>query len=267
MIPVAAFVATLALALAINALVIARGAERDSGALWTWVLVWTGSLLALSLLYGWALQWVDAPWWSKGWHPLFDETGLQLDLPWLPALELKVRPPMGAGGQPLGHPYWWALALPFAVWLLVVLIGLVRPPSRRQPGQPRPGSWLAGAAGFAASRRWVNALALPVLVLLGWSADRLGDGPGNERAALWGTLAVTAINLIAIAFSRGRGPHPAAGPAPVVEPEGIAADWVAALRRRGFAVQTLARLEPIGDVPETQHPGARALARAMALSG
>ncbi|HYN77018.1 MAG TPA: hypothetical protein VES73_04405, partial [Lamprocystis sp. (in: g-proteobacteria)] len=256
LIPVAVGVVALGLALAINALVIARRPGRDSGALWTWVLVGTAGVLALSLLYGWALQWADAPWWSKGWHPFFDETGLRLDLPWLPTVELKVPVTAGTNGQPSVHPWWWALALPFTVWLLMVLGRLAVPPPGPQPGQPRRGSWLAGSAGFATSRRWVSALAAPMLLLLVWTADQLGDGPAHARAALWGTLAVTAITLIVIAFSRGR---PAAGGTAPVEPETSAADWVAALRRRGLAVQTLARLEPVGDTPDTQDPAAVAL--------
>ena len=205
LIPVAAFAAALGLAFAINALVIARRPDRDSGAFWSPVLVWCGGLLALSLLYAWTLQWLEAAWWFNGWHPLFDETGLKVDLPGLPALVLPVPAPLGADGQRLAHPEWWALASPFVVWFAAILIRLLLPAAQRGPEQPRPGGWLAGSAGFAYSRHWVGyALASPLLLLLAWSADQLGEGPIQARAALWGTLAVLAVTLIVLAFSRGR---------------------------------------------------------------
>ena len=259
LIPVAAFAAALGLALALNALVIARRPDRDSGALWTSVLVWCGGLLALLLLYAWTLQWLEAAWWFKGWHPLFDATGLTIDLPGVPALVLPVPTPLGADGQRLAHPEWWALAIPFAVWLAVILIRLLLPAAPRGPQQPRPGGWLAGSAGFAEARHWVGyALATPLLFLLAWSADQLGEGPIQARAALWGTLAVLAVTLIVLAFSRGRaGAAAAATAAPA--PETDADDWVDALRRRGFAVTPLARLEPSLEGAQTQDPGARAL--------
>ncbi len=270
LIPLGAFVAALGLALAINAAVIARRPDRDSGDLWTWVLVWTGGPLAALLVYGWGLQLFDAPWWHQGYHPFFDATGLRLDLPGMPPIALKVPAPLDTAGQRLTHAEWWALAIPFAVWLSLILFRLARPAPVRTSGQPRPGAWLAGAAGFENSRRWILwALVPPLGLLLVWGLPDLGEGPAHERAALWGLLAVSAINLIAIAFSRG-----AVDPiAPVVETEREIApgDWVAALRRRGFKVQTLCRLAATGegtagppqvlsgDLSEIGDPGARTL--------
>ncbi len=259
LVPLGAFALALLLALAINALVIAHRPSRDSGDLWTGVLAWSGTFLALILVFGWTLHTFDAPWWSKGYHPLFDATGLVIDLPWLPPWELKVPSPLAPDGQPLQHAHWWALALPFAVWLIAILIRLAVPTRERQPGQPRPGAWLAGSAGFSGSRRWaLYALAPPLVLLLLWTANAIGEGPAQERAALWGTLATVAVTLIAIAFSRGQAaPAPAdtARPAPGPALE----DWVGAMRRRGFAVRTLCRLEPSGDPAQPQDPAARAL--------
>ncbi|WP_295457812.1 Zn-binding domain-containing protein [uncultured Thiodictyon sp.] len=258
LVPLGAFVAALTLALAINAAVIVRRPTRDSGELWTGVLVWTGGLLAALLLYAWTLQLLDATWWQKGWHPLFDATGLTLDLPGLPRVELKVPSAVGADGQRLAHPEWWALALPFAVWLMVVLMRLAIPAPARTVDQPRPGAWLAGSAGFDNSRHWVLwVLASPFLLLLLWSAPDLGEGLARQRAAPWGLSAVIAITLIAIAFSRGRH-DTAADDAATAAREGPG-DWVAALRRRGFAVQTLCRLAPTGVARQIEAPGARAL--------
>lgn len=257
LVPLAVFAAALVLALAINALVIARRPSRDTGDLWTWVLVWTGGLLALSLSYAWTLQLLGAAWWQQGYHPLFDATGLTLDLPGLPAVRLRVPAPLGADGQRLTHADWWALTIPFVVWISLLLIRLVLPEPVRRPGQPRPGAWLAGSAGFANSRRWVLwALVPPFLLLLIWSAPDLGEGLAHERAALWGLLAVTAINLIAIAFSRGQALTIGTD---AVRLESAPGDWAAVLRRRGFAVQTLCRLAPTAEVSGDLGPGARAL--------
>jgi len=259
LVPLGALAAALVLALTLNALVVARRPSRDSGDLWAWVLVWTSGLLALALLYGWTLEWLDAAWWPQGIHPFFDETGLSLDLPWLPPIELKVPSPLGADGQRLGHAEWWALAVPFAVWLGVLLVRLVLPAPVRRPDRPRPGGWLAGAAGFAGSRRWVLwTLVPPLALLLLWGAPDLGEGPAHGRAAVWGLLAVTAVTLIAVAFSRGR---PGSAAADAGDPAGASpGDWVAPLRRRGFAVQTLCRLEATAETPGDLGPGARALA-------
>lgn len=259
LVPLGTLLLALLLALAINALVIARRPSRDSGDLWTGVLAWSGTILALSLLYGWTLQILDSAWWAKGYHPFFDQTGLTLDLPWLPPWELKVPSPRDPSGQRLQHPEWWALALPFAVWGLTIAFRLALGIAERQPGQPRPGAWLAGCAGFAASRRWaMYTLAPPFLLLLLWTANDLGEGAGHDRAALWGTLAVVALTLVAIAFSRGRAANaPVETTRSIAEPE--PGDWVAAMRQRGFAVQTLCRLEPSGDATQTSDPAARAI--------
>ena len=259
LVPLGALLLALLLALAINALVIARRPSRDSGDLWTGVLAWSGTALALALLFGWTLQALDAAWWAKGYHPFFDQTGLTLDLPWLPPWELKIPSPLGPTGQRLQHPEWWALALPFAVWGLAIPIRLALGTQGRQPGQPRPGAWLAGSAGFAASRRWaMYALASPFLLLLLWTANDLGEGPGHDRAALWGTLAVFAVTLVAIAFSRGRAAK-AQAETTRGAPEPTPGDWVAAMRERGFSVQTLCRLEPSGDAVQVSDPAARAV--------
>ena len=266
LIPLGAFAAALGLALAINAVVIARRSNRDSGELWTWVLAWSGGLLAALMIYAWGLQLLDAPWWHKGYHPFFDATGLRLDLPGMPPIALKVPAPLDAAGQRLTHAEWWALAIPFAVWLSLILFRLLTrlamPAPVRTPDQPRPGAWLAGAAGFENSRHWILwALVPPLVLLLVWGLPDLGEGPAHERAALWGLLAVSAINLIAIAFSRS-----AVDPiGSVVETERVAVpgDWVVALRHRGFKVQTLGRLEsnadPLDDSAALQNTRARAL--------
>lgn len=256
LVPLVAFAIALGLALALNALVIARRPDRDSRSLWSWVLIWSLGLLDASLVYAWALQWTAAPWWHLGYHPLFDTTGLRIALPGLPPLALD---PSDQRGIPLA---WLALAVPFALWSLLVAIRLAMPIPARDPGQPPPGAWLIGAVGFDHSRRWVLwTLVPPLLLLLAWGLPDLGTGPTHMPAALWGALAVTAINLIVLAFSRGAGD--AIGPVADTNRQAVPGDWVAALRLHGVAVRTLCRLDAQAAPDELtaalNHPETRAL--------
>lgn len=262
LIPLALFTAALVVALLINAAVIKRRPSRDSGDLWTWVLVWTVALLGLVLVYGWVLKALDANWWGDGYHAFFDESGppfLGQGLQdWLDSVWSSWRSLFA-----WLHLEWWALAIPFLAWLAILGIGLALPAQERAPGGPRPGGWLAGSAGFDPSRRWVLlGFVPPLALLLLWTINDLGFGPTYYRAALWGTLAVAVITLIAIAFSRGR-PLATVEDQPRPESPPTQQDWVKAMRERGFKVERLYRMESTIDtaepLPEPQDADTRAL--------
>ncbi len=255
LVPLGAFAGALLIALAVNAVLGAWAPGRDRGDLWAGVLAWSGLLMALLIGWGFTLELLRSPWWDLGWHPLFDATGLRLAMPGLPVLDLRVPVPPGPDGRPLTHPGWWALAVPFAVWLLVLLVRLALPARARAPGDPRPGAWLAGSAGFAHSRLWVlGTLVPPLLVLLLAGLADLEPGPAGTPGAVWGLMAVAAVTLIALALSGGAPLAVAAEPAAAPVP----GDWPEALRRAGLGVLTLCRLEatgsPIGSVPAAAGP-------------
>jgi hypothetical protein len=262
LIPLAVFAVTLTVALLINAAVIKRRRSRDSGDLWTWVLVWTVALLGLVLVYGWLLRALQAAWWGDGYHAFFDESGPPFLGQGLQAWLDSVFPTWRSLFSWLGLQ-WWALAIPFLAWLSILGIGLALPAPEREPGGERPGGWLAGSAGFDASRRWVlYGFVPPLALLLLWTIDHLGFGPSYYRAALWGTLAVSVITLIAIAYSRGQRAVTAKDQAPAA-PQATPEDWVKAMQRRGFKVERLYRIEPTvgpdAPPPELQDPEAHAL--------
>jgi hypothetical protein len=266
LIPLAVFAVALTVALLVNAVVIKRRPSRDSGDLWTRVLVWTMGLLGLIALYGWLLKALEADWWFKRYHAFFDEVSLtdalaSALLAWLDAL----WPAWGALFDWLEGLHWWALAIPFLVWLSILGIALALRAPEHAPGERRPGGWLAGSAGFDPSRRWVlYAFVPPLALLLLWTNGYigLGTGPGFYPAALWGTLAVAVVTLIAIAYSRGRRPSATRTPSPA-EAKAVPKDWVQAMQERGFKVQHLYRIEPTSGAstpqPEPQDPEAHAL--------
>lgn len=242
-IPFSVFAVALTAALLINAAVIRRRPSRDSGYLWTQVLVWTVGLLGVLLAYGWLLRALQAAWWGDGYHPFFDESGPPFLSQGLQSWLDGVFPTWRSLFDWMGLQ-WWALGVPFLAWFAILGIVLALPEPEREPRGARPGSWLAGCAGFAPSRRWIlYSFVPPLALLLLWTINDLGFGPSFSRAALWGTLAVTVITLIAIAFSRGQRDTAAMDPAPATR-QTTPQDWVKAMQQRGFRVESLYRMEP-----------------------
>jgi len=219
------------LAVTINRIAMLRREERDTGDLWARVLVIAGVSLALLLLLAWGFQTFKPSWWDQGYHLMVDLTGV---FGW-------------AYTDRLG--FWLALGAPFLLWLVLTLILLALPPA-----SPSSARWLVGSAGFQDSRHWVLlALLPPFLLLLLLAVEDLGYGQTAYPAAIWGTLAITAVTLIAIAFSRGPRPaEPETQSAMPVQRHAPPGDWPAAMRKRGFQVETLHRLAPSPQAPPTQ---------------
>ncbi len=262
LIPFSVFAIALSAALLINAAVIRGRPSRDSGDLWTRVLVWTVGLLGLLLAYGWLLRALQAVWWGDGFHPFFDESGPPFLSQGLQSWLDSVFPSWRSLFAWLGLQ-WWALGIPFLAWLAVIGFFLALPAPERETGGTRPGGWLAGSAGFDPSRHWIlYSFVPPLALLLLWTINDLGYGPSYYRAAVWGTLAVAVITLIAIAFSRGERAAAAMDLAPAAR-QATPEDWVQAMQRRGFKVQHLYRIEPTVSAetppPQLQDPDALAL--------
>jgi hypothetical protein len=168
-------------AVAIVAAIVANRAARrrasgDSGNYWELVVRRICYWLGIPVLLSCILQSLSDTLWLSGWHLHFDRV-------W--------------------GSYWafpLALAIPFALWLLLLIAGLRAPaPSAGQV------NWLAGNVGFSAGRKWVLHCLWPLLIPLLWLGRvRLDLGTTGYPAATWSTLAVLTISLVGIAFSAPR---------------------------------------------------------------
>jgi hypothetical protein len=250
-------VAGLFLAWAMDRLAAVRRPGGERGDYWARIVLGlcAGPAL-LCLLSGW-LPGISEPLWQRGLH-------LQLD-----------RVP--GSGLPAAYAYLTALAIPFVLWALLLLWGLVLRPGGREAGR-----WLAGRAGEL-PRGWVLLGALPLAVSLWSGFSRLGTGPEGYPAATWSTQALLIISLLFVARSAGTAPPQAArgeveGPAPARDlrpwPEALAARGIA-LRRlfswpadapprpaRGAAAELADRLRALGSrgvAPEMVEAAARLL--------
>ncbi|HEX4963441.1 MAG TPA: hypothetical protein VF173_21605 [Thermoanaerobaculia bacterium] len=194
----------------------------------------------LCLLSGW-LPAIYEPFWQRGLH-------LQLD-----------RVP--GSGLPAMYAYLAALAIPFVIWGLLLLVGLALRPGGREAGR-----WLAGRAGEM-PRAWILLCALPFVVSLWFGFSRLGTGPEGYPAATWSTQALLLVSLLFVAGSAGTAPPQAArgevaGPAParVLRP------WPEALAARGIALRRLFSW-PAGAPPRSVEGAAAELAGRLQALG
>lgn len=180
--PILALLAGGGIAFIFDRLAVLRRPSKDRGDYWVFVIQYFTFILPFLLVSAWT-QTLIKPVWESGYH-------LHLDL--LPTafdLSIEIR-------------YYLALAFPFALWVLLLIIGIIKKPSPKEKAR-----WLAGAIHFDNSRSWVILyFVLPLLILLLLSTltfFNLGGGEGSYSAATWSTMAVFAISLIGIAFSRG----------------------------------------------------------------
>ncbi|MCP4700577.1 MAG: DUF1998 domain-containing protein [Gammaproteobacteria bacterium] len=218
-----AFLASAVLAFIFDRLARLRRMDRgaDRGDYWAFVIrtlcIILGPLLLLS-------AWMEAlhqPYWSQGYHLYFDLHRVKKFVyPWSPETR-----------------YWLALTIPFAVWLLLLLTGIIKKPAER-----RKASWLAGAVGYANSRLWMLFFTVPPLLLFLYAAD---DLKGAYPAALWGTLAVFIVSLFGIAWSAGK---PMLAPVAASETQSMQSaslkPWPEALKDGGIELEKKAGLPP-----------------------
>jgi hypothetical protein len=241
--PLAVIVGALVCGLAADRLAARR--SQDRGTYWTQVLLIALATLTLLLFAGWLLQALTEGLWNQGVHLMRDLT----------------RP-----DDPGAHRL--AFALPLVIWV-ATLVGVAVMPV----AAPAQGRWLAGSIGMDPSRRWVLLIAALPLTLLagfaGFAALRIPHpDPGVDYpAALWSLLAVTIVNLVFIAFSKGRpvstpGSELATTPTPTPATHALPS-WPEALRRQGLGVETLYAYPADGSTAKagTQTPDSCGLVR------
>jgi len=156
-----------------------RRPDQDRGDYWVFVTTYIGWLLPFLLVSSW-MQIISPTWWSEGYHLHVDI----LNNAWNLTVDTR---------------YYIALAFPISLWLLLLIIGTFKKSLDQTKSR-----WLAGAIGFGNSRLWILFYAVLLLLLPVISWTDLGGGEGAYSAVTWGTLAVFAISLIGVAFSRGK---------------------------------------------------------------
>ncbi len=189
----------------------ARRASGDSGAFWSAVAIRTGWLAVLAAAST-ASQSVDFIW----------KSGVHLDF------DLVVNS-------------WWAyplaLALPFALWGVLLAVCLSSPTSKPE---------LRGLAGGVrtGSRTWVSLFILAFVVPLFWvGRTRLGLGEDGYPAFTWGTMAVLSVSLLAVALSSGKEVPfalPAAAPSAGQQPVPQLTPWPDLMRSSGIRLEEAA---------------------------
>lgn len=159
-----------------------EGGERRG--YWSAVVRRTSFTLLPLLALSTALAVIYRPLWEQGYHLHFDLSGI---FGWPRALSFQV-----------------AFLLPWLVWVLFLVGGLLGRPPERESGR-----WLAGAIGFGSSRGWVLWFVVPLAAILVATAGDVATGPYGYPAANWSTLAALAASLLGVALSSGQAPAPA----------------------------------------------------------
>jgi len=223
-IPLLAVIGVFAITVAINELAMARRKRKDTGDIWTRVLVWSSVPLVLLLPASWVLELAGSSLWEKGFHLVLDR-GTATSIP-APALV--------------------ALGVPLAIWGLAVLgFGFLREP-KPAADKPFPGRWLAGSAGFVDNRRWILWPAGWLLLVAATGIWDLGVGAHVYPAAVWAMLLVAGAALAGVALSRRTERVPRVVTDEGAETNPARRDWVKAMQGRGFKVRTLYTIQPFG---------------------
>ena len=182
--PLFAALAGIVIVMLFNNLVTTVSSHNDRGDYWVFVLFsCVIVLLPLILISAW-WEAFETSYWQQGWHLFFDLQQVK-NFFWVNwKTELDKR-------------YWLALSIPLIFWLLILIIGLFR--------KPRPSHkyrWLAGSLGgkdhSSGSRHWLMLFAIfPILLMLATFSEM----PGGYPAALWSTLLILVLSLLALALS------------------------------------------------------------------
>jgi|GEM_PF-1701425 len=209
-----------------------RRTDGERGDFWAGITRRTSLVLGIPLLLSLTvIHLLPDPVAGSGWHLQADRTGFQ-------------------GGSP-AHAYLFLIALPWVIWALLLVLGVMARPRGRE------GRFLAGAIGSGTSRSWVLACAVPLLVPLMIGFFDLGGGPDAYPGAVWSSLAAIVLSLTGVALSAGR-----PGEAPETAPDSKETEstslppWPETLRQRGLTVQTLATWD--ATPPERRPRGATA---------
>jgi len=210
----------LALAAAIAAIMahIQARAQRkggDCGDFWARVVRGFCPTLGLALLASASIETLWPSYWRTGRHLHLDVTG--------------------GFGLPFFACFIIALLLPVVCWLGFMGFGL----AQWRPSDQRNARWLAGILWEGGTRFWVAWFALPLVLLLIWTASRLGGGPGAFPAAVWSTLALVAVSLLAVALSAGAEQIHQKEAARKQE-EVVPGDWPADMKSSGITLRHLA---------------------------
>ncbi|HEV7766149.1 MAG TPA: Zn-binding domain-containing protein [Thermoanaerobaculia bacterium] len=154
-----------------------RRPDHDRGDFWARAVHRICLFLALPILVSGAAA-IFPAYWQTGRHLHFDLTGV---FGWTPASCYRI-----------------ALLFPFAVWTLLLLLGIAEKPGGRDAGR-----WLAGAIGFENSRLWILVCAVPLAMILVAAFSDLGGGTGAYPATAWGMQVVLFLSLVGVSLSAG----------------------------------------------------------------
>ncbi len=193
-----------------------RRPDGERGDFWARTLQRLCLLLAPALLVSGALQTLFPQVWNDGYHLHFDLTTVR--------------------GWSFPTCYRLALALPLALWLMLLAVALIEKPGGREAGR-----WLAGAVGFGKSRRWVLLCALPLALLLAFKWNDLHRDATGYPAAGWSMMAMVLLCLLGIAWSAGRIDSETRPPVPAAAAAaGSLRPWPQALEAHGVELRQLA---------------------------
>jgi hypothetical protein len=216
----------------------------DRGDYWSAVVAWTVLAFGAPLLLSGWIETLSETTWQAGWHLHFDRTG----------------------GWGLAGPWAYraALALPFALWIIVLVVEVLRPPRDRQAGR-----WLAGSVGEGGSRVWILGAALPLAAVLVAAQPQLGGGPHGFPAAAWSFQGVLLLSLVGVARSRGvsAGTADATAMDAPMEPSHALPPWPEALSLRGIEARTVTTWPAAAPPDPIETPGSLHLAHRLEALG
>lgn len=232
------------IAVAAHLAVRSRRPLRDCGDYWERVVRLVCYWSAIPTLLSTMAESISNTYWRTGWHLQFDRV--------------------------LGHSWAFplALAIPFLLWGLFLLISV-----RTSQKRSEQGKWLAGVIGFGSSRKWVLHCLWIVLIPLLWlGRTRLDLGANGYPAATWSTLAVFVISVAGIAFSSlGARSSLSATPARQALSDAEARMlpvWPEAMQRAGMDLQQLTSWSASADSTTAAHePGEMEFAKRLKLLG
>ena len=190
---------------------LARRRHPDTAALWARTLALCG---ALGVTF-WLHLVTERLWMAKGYgaHLLSDRASY-------------------LGNGDLDHAL--AAVVPACIWAVGSLVAALF-----MSPDPAAGRWLVGGISYSGSRWWLAFLCGPLILLIGISWFSLTGPPMGFPAGIWTLLWCTLWSLLSAAASA---PAPEAV-AELKEEPAARADWVEAMREKGFAFTTL------GNVP------------------